>query len=241
MKTANIINRLKTFLIKDFNFREWTTFQKYWLVIFTLINLYLFFAWRDSVIGLVTSLSGMLCVILTAKGRVSSFYWGIINILTYSYVAFRSAYYGDVMLNMLYFLPMSFIGIYYWNKNLKKSEKVEKLIVRSLGWKKKLLWLIVSVGVAYFYGLFLSTIRGTLPFVDAMTTVFSVVAMILLTKRFTDQWFYWILVDVLAITMWVHIFLRDGNDINVLVMWVAFLVNAIYGYYHWMKLEKNNR
>jgi nicotinamide mononucleotide transporter len=219
---------------------EWGTFELIWLVVFTAINLFLFFAWHDTIIGLVASLTGMLCVVLTAKGKISSFYFGLINIFTYSYVAFKSAYYGDVMLNMLYFLPMTFVGIYYWKRNQKLNNGNKELIVSCLKWKDKTYWFTLSVLSIILYGLFLQFLGGTLPFVDSLTTVFSIVATILLTKRLTDQWFYWIMVDVFSIVMWAYIFFRDGNDITILVMWCAFLVNALYGYYNWKKMEKTN-
>ena len=95
-------------------FTDWNLFEKIWLLTFTAVNIYLFFSWGDTWIGLTASLTGMLCVVLTAKAKMSSFYWGLINIFSYSYVAYQSAYYGDVMLNLLYFLPMTFFGIYFW-------------------------------------------------------------------------------------------------------------------------------
>lgn len=216
----------------------WSNFELLWLLTFTLVNLYLFFAWHDTWIGLTASLTGMLCVVLTAKGKMSSFYWGLINIFTYSYVAYGSAYYGDVMLNLLYFLPMTFFGIYFWNKNMKKDKETETVLVRSLGWKNKVFWFLLAMVAVFVYGLFLKWLNGTLPFVDSVTTVFSIVATILLNKRYTDQWFYWILVDIWSIVMWAFIFLRDGNEVSMLVMWSAFLVNACYGYYNWRKMEK---
>lgn len=219
--------------------KDWNLFEKLWLLVFTLVNIYLFFAWHDTWIGLTASLTGMLCVVLTAKGKISSFYWGLINILTYSYVAYNSAYYGDVMLNMLYFLPMTFVGIYYWKKNSKKNKETINLIVRSLDWRNKIVWFLISLIIIFDYGLFLKWLNGTLPFIDSITTVFSIVATIMLTKRLTDQWFYWIMVDIWSIVMWVYIFFRDGNEVSMLVMWSAFLVNALYGYYNWRKMEKN--
>jgi nicotinamide mononucleotide transporter len=183
----------------------------------------------------------MLCVVLTAKGKISSFYWGLINILTYSYVAYQSAYYGDVGLNMLYFLPMSFLGIYYWSRNSRKVELSKVVKVRSLTWKNKILWFVISLVSVYLFGLLLRAINGTLPFVDSTTTIFSIIATVLLTKRYTDQWFYWILVDIWSIVMWAYIFWRDGNQISMLVMWSAYLVNALYGYYNWIKLEKEQK
>ncbi len=222
-------------------FKDWTAFEKIWLSLFTLINIYLFFSWGDTWIGLTASLTGMLCVVLTAKGKMSSFYWGLINILAYSYVAYQSAYYGDVGLNLLYFLPMTFVGIYYWKNNLNNKEENKTVLVKSLSWNHKLIWFIGSLIALYFLGLFLKMIQGTLPFVDSTTTIFSIVATILLTRRFTDQWFYWILVDIWSIVMWAYIFLRDGNQVSMLVMWTAYLVNAVYGYYNWRKLERKQK
>jgi nicotinamide mononucleotide transporter len=221
-------------------FKEWTFFEKSWILIFTSINLYLFFVWEDTWIGLVASLTGMLCVVLTAKARISSFSYGIVNIFAYSYLAYRSAYYGDVMLNILYFLPMSFVGIYYWKRNNQtntQSEQAKHVVVTSLSLKNKILWFAISLISITVYGIFLMYLNGTLPFIDSSTTVFSIVATILLTKRLTDQWIYWIMVDVLSIIMWLHIFLTTGGDVSILVMWSAFLINAIYGYHNWRKME----
>ena len=219
-------------------FKDWKLFEKIWLIAFATVNIYLFFAWHDTWTGLTASLTGMLCVVLTAKGKMSSFYWGLINIFAYSYVAYNSAYYGDVMLNILYFLPMTFFGIYFWNKNSRERKESKTVIVRSLSWKNKVLTFVGSLILVYILGLFLKMIQGTLPFVDSTTTIFSIIATILLTKRYSDQWFYWIMVDIWSIVMWAYIFMRDGNQISMLVMWSAFLVNAIYGYYNWIKLER---
>jgi nicotinamide mononucleotide transporter len=219
-------------------FKDWNLFEKIWLLTFTAVNIYLFFAWHDTWIGLTASLTGMLCVVLTAKGKISSFYWGLINIFAYSYVAYSSAYYGDVMLNMLYFLPMTFFGIYFWGKNSKKKDETEVVLVKKLSWKNKILVFGLSLILVYGLGLFLKMIQGTLPFVDSTTTIFSIIATVLLTKRYADQWFYWIMVDIWSIVMWVFIFVRDGNQVSMLVMWTAFLANALYGYYNWLKLEK---
>ncbi|MEI6731091.1 MAG: nicotinamide riboside transporter PnuC [archaeon] len=234
-KNNSILKKVKNY------FKDWNLYEKIWLLAFFAVNIYLFFAWHDTLVGLTASLTGMLCVVLTAKGKISSFYYGLVNIFTYSYVAYGSAYYGDVMLNMLYFLPMTFVGIYYWKKNTVQKKKKEKLLVKHLAWKEKFVWFAGSLAVVFLYGLFLKWLNGTLPFVDSVTTVFSIVATILLTKRMTDQWFYWILVDVWSIVMWLYIFMRDGNEVSMLVMWTAFLVNAVYGYYNWRKMEARRK
>ena len=102
----------------------------------------------------------------------------------------------------------------------------------------RFIWFGSSLVILTIYGLILTIIKGTLPFIDSATTVFSIIATIMLTRRLTDQWFYWIMVDVLSIIMWVYIFVTTKGDISMLVMWSAYLVNAVYGYYNWRRMEK---
>ncbi|MBR9691778.1 nicotinamide mononucleotide transporter [Candidatus Woesearchaeota archaeon] len=217
--------------------KDWTLFERIWLISFTLINIYLFFAWKDSIIGLVTSLTGMLCVVLVAKGKISNYYFGVVNVVLYAYIAFQSRYFGEVMLNALYFLPMQFVGLYYWKKHSNAIKGKDDVVIKHLNVKQRIYWAVISVAGIFGYGLFLLYLRGTLPFVDSASTVLSVIAMILMVKRVTEQWLLWIAIDVVSVYMWFYILLKGGNDISMLVMWSAYLVNAIYGYYNWRKLE----
>ena len=219
-------------------FGDWNLFEKIWLLVFTIVNIYLFFAWQDSVIGLITSLTGMVCVVLVAKGKISNYYFGIVNVILYAYIAYQSQYYGEVMLNALYFLPMQFVGLYFWRRHKNKKKGKDDVVVKHLNNKERIYWLIFSVVGIVAYGIFLKFIGGTLPFVDSTSTVFSIIAMVLMVKRVSEQWLLWITIDVVSIYMWFYILSQGGNEISMLVMWSAYLVNAVYGYYNWNKLEK---
>jgi nicotinamide mononucleotide transporter len=219
-------------------FKDWNLFEKIWLFAFTAVNIWLFFMWHDNWIGLTASISGMICVVLVAKGKISNYYFGFVNIVAYAYVAYQNKYYGDFMLNAYFYFPMQFVGLYFWIKNRNKSKTKDDVSVSYLGLKEKLLWLIVSIIAIIDYGIYLQHIGGRLPFVDSTTTVLSIVATILMTRRVTEQWLLWIIVDVVSIYMWVYRIIQGSSDISMIVMWTAFLVNAIYGYYNWRKLEK---
>src|SRR3954466_3951520 len=98
-------------------FKNWTRFEIVWLFTFTIVNIYLFIAWEDSLIGLISSITGMLCVVLVAKGKIANYYFGIVQTLTYAYIAYGYGLYGEVMLNALFYFPVQFIGIYLWKQN----------------------------------------------------------------------------------------------------------------------------
>lgn len=224
------------------SFREWTTFEKSWLFVFTAINIYLFFAWDDSLLGLISSITGMLCVVLVAKGKIANYYFGIIQTGTYAYISYTYGLYGETMLNALFYFPVQFIGIYLWKKNqLQKDEKVsgEDISVQRLSqsnWLK--LIAIIAVSIVAF-GFFLQYLGGISVWIDSATNVLSITAQILMLKRFAEQWLLWISVNVLSIVLWISALVSTGgNDISLLVMWTAFLVNSIYGYLNWVKISK---
>ena len=74
------LKRLMMFkCIKDYA-KEWSLFEKCWLLTFTPVNVYLFFAWNDTLVGLIASLTGMMCVVLVAKGKISNYYFGIVKL-----------------------------------------------------------------------------------------------------------------------------------------------------------------
>ena len=53
----------------------------------------------------IAAISGILCVVLCAKGKKTQYIWGLINVIGYVVIAWINKYYGEVMLNILYYLP----------------------------------------------------------------------------------------------------------------------------------------
>lgn len=224
-------------------FSEWTIFEKIWLITFTVINIWLFFAWDDTTLGLISSMTGMLCVILVAKGKISNFFFGMVQTSTYAYISYTYGLYGEAMLNGLFYFPMQFIGLYMWNKN-KALQKVkdEDIVIKRLtkkGWG--ILMLSVVVG-AFIYMELLFYLNAQQVRIDSFAVVMSVAAQILMTLRYAEQWIMWVLVNVLSIVLWIVTLAQSGgNDYTMLVMWTAFLVNSIYGWYNWEKLAKQSQ
>jgi len=225
------MNFIKTY------FKDWTLFEKVWLLVFTILVIGLSLYWQDTLMGIICSLTGIWCVVLVAKGRISNYWIGIVNVVLYAIISYGYQYYGEVMLNAFYFLPMQFIGAYIWIKNKKVGTK-DSVKVKMLSNKYRIIWGVVSVIGVFGYGTFLKSIGGSMPYIDSMSTVLSVIAMMLMAWRFMEQWILWIIVDVVTIILWVVVMMKGGNDISILLCWIAYLVNAVYGTYNWIKMYK---
>ncbi|WP_280208535.1 nicotinamide riboside transporter PnuC [Brevibacillus sp. AY1] len=220
--------------------RDWTLFEKVWLALFTVVNIYLFFAFEDSLLGLISSLSGMLCVVLVAKGKISNYYFGIVQTATYAYISYGYSLYGEAMLNGLFYLPVQFIGLYMWSKNrTQRSMRGEDVAVKRLSKKGWMVLILIAVVGSLLYAELLHYIGGQAVRLDSAAVVLSIIAQILMLKRYAEQWALWIAVNVLSISLWVvTLITQGGNDLNMVVMWSAFLVNSIYGYVNWIRLSK---
>ena len=94
--------------------------------------------------------------------------------------------------------------------------------------------LILAIGVGtILYGQILRALGGELPFVDSLSTVASIAAMIISVWMFMEQWAIWIVVDVVTVAMWAWAFAHGNESIATLIMWVVYLVNAIIMYVKW--------
>lgn len=223
--------------------KDWTLVEKIWISSFLVINVYLFFAFQDTLLGLISSTAGVLCVVLAGKGKMSTFYVGIIQAATYAYISYTYALYGEVMLNALFYLPMQFVGIYMWRKHLVgNGVRGEDIKVRTLDAKQWINIGIATIVLTLVYALLLDKIGGQQAGLDALTVVLSIIAQVLMVKRFAEQWILWIAVNVLTIILWVTALIQTGgNDWNMVLMWTAFLINSIIAYHNWKKIYKGQK
>ena len=227
-------NSLKAFLA--FEVTGWKPLELLWLGVATAVILGVAVYGRDNWISIVAALTGVWCVILTGKGKRSSFIFGVVNVVFYAWLAFMVPYYGEVMLNLLYYLPMNFVGFIAWRKHMNKESG--EVIKQRLPLKKGVLVYAATAAVIGIYGFVLQLMGGKLPYIDSMSTVVSVVAQVLSIKRLTEQWVLWIVVDVVTVIMWLVNFLQGGETLATLAMWSVYLINAIIMFIKWNREAK---
>lgn len=230
---GNVLNKIKA---------DWNLYEIIWLLISSAIILGLSIMWDDTLLATISALTGIVSVVLCAKGKISYLYFGIVQCSTYGYIAYTYGLFGESMLNLLFFLPCNIITIYLWKRNMKEKSEVihgEDVHVKKLSKKQWLILTPITVVSIVIYGLFLNLINASQAGLDSVVVVLSVIAQFLLTFRYVEQWIFWIVINVLTVVLWV-IALQgsSGADYGVLVMWIAFLINSIYGYFNWNKISK---
>ncbi len=225
---------LKTIIKQELT--GWKKWQVLWLAFTIITILGVSIQQGDTWIGIIASVTGVICVVLCGMGRVSNYLYGTINVILYAYIAWKAKYYGDVMLNLLYYLPTNFIGWAAWNKHINAETNV--VYKKRMTLKQDVLLTIISIVSVAGYAYILRLLGGNLPIVDSMSTVFSVIAQILMIKRFMEQWVIWIVVDVVSVIMWIAALSTEGASIAVLLMWAVYLANAVIMFVKWYRESK---
>ena len=229
------MERIKDILTKEF-MRGYSTFDKLFMVAMLLVQIIVFCIVPDSPLGIVAGISGVISVVLCAKGKISFYFIGFVQTISYLFLALQNCFYGEVMENIFYLVTMIW-GIFVWKKNSTVDDK-GSAHVEALKFTPKM-WVLSIFGTAICtiaMGYWLTTIGSHQAYTDAATNILAIFAQILMVKRYREQWIWWLVIDVLCLKMW----FVAGNW-SMVAMYIAWTINCIYGWYNWNKLEKENK
>ena len=138
-------------------------------------------------LGTLAGVTGVICVVLVAKGSIWNYLFGLVNVSLYAYISYKAALYGDAALNALYYLPMQFIGYWQWRKigtaSSNKSE-AEAVKARRFNWKQRTVLAAGCAAAVVAVGFVLKYVGDPQPFKDSATTVLSIVAQALMAMAF---------------------------------------------------------
>lgn len=168
------------------------------------------------------------CVLLAARNNIHTWWVGLIGCILYGKLFFDSQLYADALLQV-FFMWTGVIGWMNWGK--EEIKEVTRAPKKDL-YKYAGLSLIVGSSYAAFLKYFTDAFAPT---VDSFVMVSSVVGQFLLMRRQIETWPVWIAVNLVSIPLY---FSRGLTMTGFL--YIAFLINAIYGYYTWNKELKAN-
>jgi nicotinamide mononucleotide transporter len=146
-------------------------------------------------------------------------------------VAWANNFLGEMNTTLYVYIPAQFIGYFLWKENMQKDNGADAVVAKSLttkGWLALIAFIAVGTiaikSMLEYYG-------GSSTGLDGLTTIIVVAAQALMALRYREQWVLWIVLNVISIALW-------ADSPAVYTMYAAFLLNAIYGFYNWTKLQK---
>ena len=169
----------------------------------------------------------VLYVILAVKESIWCWGAAAISVTLYIYICYSAQLYPETGLQLFY-LIMAIYGYLQWNKN------DSTLNIQQWTTTKHLLILLLGALLTFLMGFYFTIYtNAAMPLVDSFTTVFSVFATYMVTKKVLGNWLYWIVIDIVSVYLY---FSRDLHLTSLL--FIMYTVIAIFGYFSWLK--RNN-
>lgn len=182
----------------------------------------------DSPLSLLSGMLGICSVVLGAQGNILSFVFGFAQVGTYTYLCCLERFYAEIAMNIYYFITMLY-GVYCWRKRLSGDSL--QIQTRRLSGNKLLLVTIILVVLSMLTGWLLAQYTDDpQPYMDAFTTVPAIAAQLLMVLAFREQWYLWLVVDVLAVVMWWR-----AENYCMVAQYAFWCANCVYGYIQWTR------
>lgn len=228
------MERIKNVLTKEF-MRGYSVFDRAFMIAMLLVQIIVFCICPDSLLGTVAGVSGVISVVLCAKGKISFYFIGFVQTISYLFLAWQNRFYGEVIENVFYLVTMIW-GIFVWKKNSTIDDNGSAHVEAKKFTLKQWILSVIGTGVCtVVMGYWLTTIGSQQAYTDAATNILAIFAQLLMVRRYREQWIWWLAIDILCFKMW----FVAGNW-SMVAMYIAWIVNCFYGWYNWNKLEKDN-
>ncbi len=178
---------------------------------------------------------GLLCVYFLIRESVLTFAFGIAYVIISFFVFWEIQLYGDFILH-IFFLVLNIYGWYYWVNGNKSQDK--EVSITLTGLKPSIIIGVITLGGVFAFGYFLENINyffgeikpSSLPYWDATTSILSVTGMWLTAKKKLDNWYYWLIVDVLATIIYTY-----KGIYFYAFLYLIYIGMAVIGYRAWKR------
>ena len=192
---------------------------------------------RTNHLTLIASLIGVTSLIFSAKGNPIGQVLMVIFSLLYGIISYTFAYYGEMITYLGMTMPMAVFALISWLRNPYKGNRAE-VKVNSISRSEQLLMWLATVAVTFIFYFILEHFdtANIIPSTISVTTSF--LAVYLTFRRSSYFALAYAANDIVLIVLWILASFSDIRYISVVVCFVAFLFNDVYGFISWQRMKK---
>ena len=191
------------------------------------------------VLSLIASLIGVTSLIFIAKGSWQGQILMVIFATLYGIVSFEQRYFGEMITYLCMTLPMAVVALVSWFRHpYRETTEVQ---IASLRPKHLAVLVPLSAAVSvvlYFLLGALGTQNLAISTLSVTTSFFAASLTFLRTPYFALAYAF---NDVVLITMWLLVAVREPAYFSMVICFCVFLVNDLYSFYNWMKMRRRQR
>jgi nicotinamide mononucleotide transporter len=166
---------------------------------------------------------------LATKERRSAWIFGIGSALFTGIICYQSRLFAELSLQ-IYYLGISVYSLQRWRS---KENQFAHLTISNMPAKLHIIIIVLGLLLTLIMGWFWTLFNAALPYLDAFTTAYSLIAVWLLARKYLQSWIYWIVIDAVSVILYAK------RDLNLMAgLFVAYTILAIYGFIKWSATKK---
>ena len=208
-----------------------------WLISSLIITVSFLFGTDKNPLTLIVSLIGVTSLIFIAKGNV----WGqilmIIFSLIYGYISYKTRYYGEMITYVGMTGPMAVMALVAWLKNPFEGEENQVAVAEITPLKLTIVSALTVIVTVFFYFIlkYFNTANLVLSTVSVLTSFFAASLTFLRSPYYALGY---AANDVVLIILWVLASVENPGYIPMVMCFVVFFVNDVYGYISWKRMAE---
>lgn len=193
-----------------------------------------------SCLTLIASVIGTTSLIFNAKGNPFGQLLMVIFSILYGIISFTFSYYGEMITYLGMTAPMALFSLISWLRNPYNGNRSE-VTVNRIERKEILLMsvLTVIVTVVFYFILKAFDTANLIPSTLSVTTSFAAVYLTFRRSAFFALWYA--ANDVVLIILWILASMSDISYLSVVICFIAFLANDIYGFANWRRISMRQK
>lgn len=180
-----------------------------------------------SPLELIATLAGLANILLIVRRSVWNYPFALVMVTIYAFIFFDANLYSDAGLQIFFFV-INLYGWWSWSANIaaKGTVTVERLTPSG-----RTLWLGGSLLSVLIWGTLMGRFTdASFPYADGAVAMLSIAAQILMTRRYLENWHWWIAVNLISIPL----YLIKGLNLTA-GLYGVFLIMAVWGLIEWRR------
>ena len=170
--------------------------------------------------------TGALSVWLAVRQNPWNWPFGVANAVCFLVLFWQARLYGDMALQVL-FIAICLLGWYRW---LFGGAGHTRLRVTRISRRGAILYALVGASATAVFTPYLRSVGDASPFLDALTTVMSVEAQYLMTRKVIEHWWVWMAADL------IYIYLYASRQLYLTsLLYVVFFAMCVVGLRDWQR------
>ena len=195
---------------------------------------------QESFLTLIASLLGVTSLIFCAKGNPIGQVMMIVFGSIYGFISYQTHYYSEMITYLGMTVPMAVYALICWLKNPYQGKKSQVAVNRIKGKEWWFLILLTATVTAVFYFV-LKWLHTPNLWWSTLSIATSFAACYLTARRSPYFALIYSLNDIVLIVLWSIASVTDPNYLSVVICFLVFLANDLYGFYNWRRMEKKQK